>query len=61
MRKQLGSVPFGIFIVFLLNAVGVIFIYANNVGLVFIVFTSAYVFCVTGSYVIYKALRTRCL
>ena len=59
MWKQFGSVPFGLFIMFLLDAVGVFFIQANNVGLAFIVFTSAYVFCVTGFYVIYRVLRTR--
>ena len=41
----------------MLEAIGVIFIEANNAGLNFIIFAPAYIFCITGFYVIYHALR----
>ena len=54
--KMFASVPKGFFLLFLLNAIGVIFIEASNTGLAFIVFSFAYLFCMTGLYVIIRVL-----
>ena len=54
--KKFTSVPNGFFILFLLDAIGVILIEASNTGFAFIVFSSAYLFCVTGLYVIIRVL-----
>jgi hypothetical protein len=56
LRKMFSSVPNGFFILFLLDVIGVLFIEVSNTGLAFIVFSSAYLFCMTGSYVIYRVL-----
>ena len=56
MIGKISSVPFSFIIVFLVEATGIVLIEANNVGLEFIIFASAYVFCITGLYVIYRVL-----
>jgi len=57
MRRQFSSVSNNFLLLVMLEAIGIIFIQANNVGLGFIIFASAYIFCITGFYVIYHALR----
>ncbi len=56
MRKQFNLVPNGFFIMVLLDITGVFIIEANNSGLAFITLTSAYIFCTTGLYVLYRVL-----
>jgi hypothetical protein len=56
MSKQIASVPIGLFVMVLLDITGIFLIEANNSGLAFITLTSAYVFCTTGLYVLYRVL-----
>ena len=56
MRKQITSVPMGFVIMILLDITGIYLIEANNSGLAFITLTSAYLFCTTGIYVLYRVL-----
>jgi hypothetical protein len=56
MKKQFTSVPMGLFIMVILDITGIFLIEANNSGLIFIILTSAYIFCTTGLYVLYRVL-----
>jgi hypothetical protein len=56
LRGLISLLPNRLKGVFLLDALGIVLLQFNYTGINLLVFSSAYVFCVTGFYVIYRVL-----